>query len=291
MERFRDKVALVTGAARGQGRSHAITLAQQGADIVAVDICGPVGTAQYGMATPDDLRTTAKEVEALDRRVLAVECDVRSSDGLRSIVAQATAEIGPIDVVVANAGIWALAPFWELTDEQWDEMLGINLTGIFRTLRAVVPGMMERRRGSIVITSSVNGLEAGAGFAHYTAAKHGAIGLMRNVALELGPYNIRCNAVLPGIVDSAMNDWQGVYDMMAGHPGGTPEDRRVSAYGWSALAGRGLLATKAISQAVSWLASDEASEVTGVALPVDGGHLILPGINTAPVIPESGVDR
>lgn len=286
MERFRGKVALVTGAARGQGRSHAIMLAQQGADIVAVDICSPVATAQYDMGTAEDLAGTAKEIEALNRRVITAECDVRSADGLRDIVARADAEIGPIDIVVANAGIWGLTPFWELSDDQWDEMLGINLTGVFRTIRAVVPGMMERRQGSIVITSSVNGLEPGAGFAHYTAAKHGAIGLMRNVALELGPYNIRCNAVLPGIVDSAMNDWQGVYDMMAGHEGGTPEDRRINAYSWSALAGRGLIATRAISQAVAFLVSDEASEITGVALPVDSGHLLLPGTNPAPIIPE-----
>jgi SDR family mycofactocin-dependent oxidoreductase len=280
---LRGKVALITGAARGQGRSHAVTLAAAGADIVAADICRPVTTAPYPLATRDDLDATVAEVEKLDRRALAAECDIRSSADLDAAVAAGRAEFGKIDILVANAGIWALGPLWELTDEQWQDVLDINLTGTWRSIKAVAPSMIENRGGAIVVTASVNGLEAGAGMAHYVAAKHGVIGLMKNAALELGPHNIRCNAVCPGIVDTQMNDWQGCYDMMAGHPGGTPEDRRDGAYSWSALAGRGLLSPSTISKAVLWLASDDSADVTGVALPIDGGHSVLPGINPDPV--------
>jgi SDR family mycofactocin-dependent oxidoreductase len=279
------KVALVTGAARGQGRSHAVTLARAGADIIAADICAPVATAPYPMATREDLDTAVAEVEKLDRRALPVECDIRSSEQLDAAVAAGLAEFGRIDILVANAGIWGLGRLWELTDEQWQEMLDINLTGPWRSIKAVVPAMIDNGGGSIVLTSSVNGFEAGGGMTHYVAAKHGVLGLMRNAALELGQYNIRCNAVCPGIVDTQMNDWPGAYDMMAGHPGGTPADRQYAAYNWSVLARRGLLKPSTISKAVLWLASDDAADVTGVALPIDGGHAILPGINPDPVRP------
>lgn len=277
------QVAFVTGAARGQGRSHALALAAAGADIVAVDACADVDTAPYPLATPADLEAVTKEIEALDRRVVAVECDVRSTSGLDAAVQQAVAELGRIDILVANAGIWALGRLWEITDEQWQEMLDINLTGTWRSVKAVVPQMIEQRSGSIVLTSSVNGFEAGAGMTHYVAAKHGVLGLMKNAAIELGPYNIRCNAVCPGFVDTKMNEWQGAYDMMAGHEGGTPQDRVDAAYNWTALAARGALPPETVSRSVVFLASDDARDITGVALPIDGGHAILPGLNTNPV--------
>jgi SDR family mycofactocin-dependent oxidoreductase len=277
------RVALVTGAARGQGRSHAVELAAAGADIIAADICQPIATAPYPLATGEDLAATVAEVEKFDRRALGIECDTRRSADLDAAVAAGLAEFGKIDILVANAGIWALGRLWELTDEQWQDVIDTNLTGAWRSIKAVVPSMIENRAGSIVLTASVNGFEAGAGMTHYVAAKHGVLGLMRNAALELGAYNIRCNAVCPGIVDTSMNDWQGAYDMMAGGPGGTPEDRRHAAYNWSVLAGRGLLRPSTISKAVLWLASDDSIDVTGVALPIDGGHSILPGVNPDPV--------
>jgi SDR family mycofactocin-dependent oxidoreductase len=277
------RVALVTGAARGQGRSHAVELAAAGADIIAFDICKPVATAPYPLAVPEELAATVAEVEKYDRRALGIQGDIRSSADLDAAVTAGLAEFGRIDILVANAGIWALGRLWELTEEQWQEMIDIDLTGTWRSIKAVVPSMIAGRGGSIVLTSSVNGFEAGAGMTHYVAAKHGVLGLMRNAALELGRYNIRCNAICPGIVDTRMNDWQGAYDMMAGHPGGTQEDRQYAAHNWSALSGRGLLRPAAMSKAVLWLASDDSAEVTGVALPVDGGHAILPGINPDPV--------
>jgi SDR family mycofactocin-dependent oxidoreductase len=277
------QVAFVTGAARGQGRSHALALAEAGADIIAVDACHDVATAPYALATQAELEATVKEIESLDRRVVPVVCDVRDSAGLDEAVALGVAELGRIDILVANAGIWALGRLWEITESQWQEMLDINLTGAWRSVKAVVPTMIEQKRGAIVLTSSVNGFEAGGGMTHYVAAKHGVLGLMRNAAIELGPYNIRCNAICPGIVDTKMNDWPGAYDMMAGHPGGTPQDRRQNAYGWSALAGRGLLSPSSMSRSVVFLASDDARDITGVALPVEGGHSVLPGSNPNPV--------
>jgi SDR family mycofactocin-dependent oxidoreductase len=279
------KVALVTGAGRGQGRGHAIRLAEAGADVVCVDTDRPAPTAEYPLATRAELEETVAEVEKRDRRAAAVTADVRSQAELDAAVAHAVEEFGGLDVVVANAAIWTGGLFWELTEEQWAETQDIVLAGAWRTLKAAAPHLIAQRSGSIVLISSVNGVEAGYAFGHYTAAKHGVLGLMKSAALELAPYGIRVNAVLPGLMDTKMNDWQGSYDMMAGHPGGTPEDRVNAAYAWHALAGRGLLAPDATSKAVVYLASDYASEVTGVALPVDAGHLLMAGLNTNPVRP------
>ncbi|TQS43398.1 mycofactocin-coupled SDR family oxidoreductase [Cryptosporangium phraense] len=279
------QVALVTGAARGQGRAHALALAAAGADVVVVDVCHDLELAPYPLSRPADLAETAEAVEALDRRVVTVEADVRSQADLDGAVQQALAEFGRLDVLVANAGIWALGALWELTENQWNDMIDVNLSGAWRSIKAVAPTMIAQGSGSIVVTSSVNGLEPGAGMGHYVAAKHGVIGLVRNAAIELGPHNVRCNAVCPGIVDTKMNDWPGSYDFIAGGTGGMPEDRERNAYHWSVLAGRGLLDPASISPAVVFLASDAARDITGVALPVDGGHGVLPGHNPSPVRP------
>lgn len=277
------KVALVTGAARGQGRAEAVALAHDGASVVCLDIGGTaVGSIEYDMASEADLNDTVALAQKAGGTAVAVVGDVRSQADLDGAVATALAEFGGLDIVVANAGVWGLADLWEITEEQWADTQDIVLAGVWRTVKAAAPHLIAQRSGAIVLTSSVNGLEGGARFAHYTAAKHGVLGFMRAAAQELAPHNIRVNAVCPGFMDTRMNMWQGAYDMMAGRPGGTPEDRVASAYHWSALAGRGALPADAVADAVRWLASDGARHVTGVALPVDGGHLVLPGFNTAP---------
>lgn len=283
MGRFNGKVAMVTGAARGQGRAHALALASEGADVILVDILENLSTIDYGLGTDQDLAETVARVEALDRRALAVRADVRSQQAIDEAVAAGISEFGQIDILIANAGVWALEPFWTISEEQWAQMQDVVLAGAWRSAKAVAPHMIARRSGAIVMTSSVNGIEAGPGHAHYTAAKHGVLGLMKTVAIELAPYGVRCNAVCPGAMDTAMNDWQGAYDFMAGHAGGTAEDRRVGGRHWSALAGRSMLPAESVARAAAFLASDDASEITGVALPVDGGHLALPGFNTNPV--------
>jgi SDR family mycofactocin-dependent oxidoreductase len=273
------RVALITGAARGQGRAHAAILAQHGMDIIATDVVADVATAPYPMAGEADLEATAKEVVATGRRVVTARADVRSQSDLDAAVALGLAEFGRIDVLVANAGIWAIRPFWELSESEWTELVDINLSGVWRAAKAVAPHMIERRSGSIVMTSSINGLEPARAFAHYVAAKHGVIGLMRSVALELAPYGVRCNAVCPAAVDTAMTNWQGCYDMFAGGPGGTRDDLVSGGPQFHALAGMGMLDPRVVAQAVLWLAGDGASAVTGTALPVDAGHLLLPGSN------------
>jgi SDR family mycofactocin-dependent oxidoreductase len=277
------KVALITGGARGQGRSHALTLAAQGADIILADAIVNVDSVPYALATPDDLAETAAAVEALGRRVLAIEADVRDQAQLDEAVARGIAELGQIDILLANAGVWGMAPFWKLTEQQWQDMIDIDLSGVWRSAKAVAPHMIERQQGVIVMTSSANGVEAGHDYAHYVAAKHGVIGLMKSVALELGSHNVRCHVVCPGIVDSPMNDWPGAYDLFKGGPGGTPEDRKQGAGHWSVLARRNLLPTSAISQAILFLVSDASADLSGVVLPIDGGHTILPGFNPEPV--------
>lgn len=283
MGRLDGKVALITGAARGQGRAHATTLAREGADIVAVDIAAQISTVEYPMSTEDDLARTVEEVEALDRRALGIAADVRSQQALDDTVARGIAELGQIDILVANAGIHSLAPFWQMTEQMWDDMLAVNLTGVWKSAKAVAPHMIERGKGAIVMTSSINGLEPGANYAHYVSAKHGVIGLMGTVALELAPHGIRCNAVCPGAIDTGMTNWQGAYDMMAGHPGGTREEMEQGGRHFHALKGKGFMPPEVIANAALWLVSDEAAAVTGVAVPVDAGHLALPGYNHAPV--------
>lgn len=282
MGRLTGKTALVTGAARGQGRSHAVTLAQHGADVVAIDIGTDVATVPYPQGREEQLESLAAEVAALGRRALTRVCDVRSSEGLSDVVDEAIAEFGQLDIVVANAGVWNLGRLWEISEGEWHDVVDVNLTGAWRTIKAVAPHMIERGTGSIVLVSSINGLEGGDGYAHYTAAKHGVLGLMKTAALEFAPHSVRCNAICPGIIGTEMNNWQGARNFMAGHDHGTAEDRRSGAAHWSALAGRNLLPPQSTSNAVLWLASEEASDVTGVALPVDGGHLTLPGMNPNP---------
>jgi NAD(P)-dependent dehydrogenase (short-subunit alcohol dehydrogenase family) len=235
------------------------------------------------MARQDDLDETAKQVEALDRRILALKGDVRDQAQLDAAVAQGIAEFGQIDILIANAGIWTMAPFWELTDDQWDEMIGVNLTGVWKSAKAVAPHMIERRSGSIVITSSTNGIEPGLNYAHDVAAKHGVIGLMKNIALELAPYGIRCNSINPGAIRTPMTDHQGAWDMFAGHPGGTEEDLIEGGYHFTALAGTSFMDPQVIADTALYLNSDLAAKVTGVTIPVDAGHLILTGVNNTPV--------
>jgi SDR family mycofactocin-dependent oxidoreductase len=277
------KVALITGGARGQGRAHALAYAREGADVVVLDIADQIGSVPYPMGTQDDLDETVRQVEKLDRRALAVRADVRSQDQLDDAVQRTLAEFGRLDLVAANAGIWTMTPFWELTEDQWDDMIGTNLTGVWKTAKAVAPHLIEQGSGSIVMTSSVNGLEPGANYAHYVAAKHGVIGLMKNVALELAPHGVRCNAVCPGAIDTGMTNWQGAFDMFAGHEGGTREDLLAGGGSFHALKGAGMLDPVVIANAAVWLHSDLAAWVTGVAVPVDAGHMLLTGVNTAPV--------
>ena len=276
------KVALITGGARGQGRAHAVTCAREGAEVILVDIADQMASVSYDMARPSDLDATVAQIEAYDRRALAVQADVRSQEQLDDAVARGIAEFGRIDILIANAGIWTRAPFWEMTEQKWEEMIGVNLTGVWKSAKAVAPHMIERQTGSIVITSSTNGLEAGMNYAHYVSAKHGVIGLMKNIALELAPHGVRCNAISPGAIRTPMTDQPDAWDMFAGHPGGTVDDLIAGGYHFAALKATTFLDPQVIADTALYLNSDLAAKVTGVTIPVDAGHMILPGTNPDP---------
>lgn len=190
---------------------------------------------------------------------------------------------GGVDILVANAGIWSVAAMHEMGRPMWQDVIDVNLTGTWETLKAVVPTMLTRQEGAVVLVSSANGLEGAANYGHYVAAKHGVIGLMRAAALEYGPHGIRVNAVCPGAIRTRMNDNPTAYRMSGGDSDAAPEDHARAAHHWALLPGRGLLEPESVSAAVVWLASNESRDVTGLAVPVDGGHMVLPGINGDPV--------
>jgi SDR family mycofactocin-dependent oxidoreductase len=271
------KTVLVTGAASGIGRAHAVRFAEEGANVVVFDIEKTVESNGYGPPDDGGLEKTADLVRAAGGKVLSTIADVRDQAQLDDVVAQGIAEFGGIDTLVANAGILSVGNIWELTDEQWTVLLDINVTGVWRSMKALMPHMMERRSGSMVLISSINGEEPGPNYAHYTAAKHGVLGLMRAGALELGPYGIRVNAIMPGIIDTPQNKWQGALDMMAGHPGGTLEERAELGRRFAPLEHSGWLPPEAIADASIWLASDLSKYVTGTRVPVEAGHLLLSG--------------
>jgi SDR family mycofactocin-dependent oxidoreductase len=276
------RVVLITGAARGIGRATAEEFAAQGADVVACDIGVPVFGAQSATAQPSDLEETAELVRALGRRCLVRTVDVRVQATLDEAVADAIAEFGAIDVVVANAGIMHAKPFWETDEQSWSDVLDINLGGVWRTAKAAAPHLIQRRTGSIVATGSVQSHTARKNLAAYTASKHGVLGLVRSMALELGPHNVRVNAVLPGAIHTPMID-----NDAAGHVSGqaSADDPRTTFFRhMSILRDRSVLPPAAVARAISWLASDGADQITGVGLPVDAGSLIMPGINPAPII-------
>ncbi|MEW6476633.1 MAG: mycofactocin-coupled SDR family oxidoreductase [Actinomycetota bacterium] len=265
------KVAVITGAARGQGRAHALRLAEEGADIIALDLCAPVASVPYALATPDDLATTAKLVENADRRIVTRQVDVRDQAELSAAVADGIGELGRIDVVIANAGIGSSgAPSWELSEDAWHEMLDINLSGVWRTCKATIPRLIEQGvGGSIVLTSSTAGLAGFGMMSHYTAAKHGVIGLMRSLVNEVSPHNIRVNCVLPGSVDTEMIHNEPMYALF-GVDGrdGLGEVLQL----WNTLPTRWVEPVD-IANAALFLASDESRYVTGVTLNVDAGFL------------------
>lgn len=277
------QVVLVTGGARGQGRAHAIASAREGADVAVLDLVGDIASVPYPLPDEAELARTARAVEALGRRALTFVGDVRSQQRLDEVVQATLSTFGKLDAVDANAGIWASAPFWELTEAQWTEMLDINLTGVWKTIKAVAPHMIERRSGSIVVTASVDAVESGGVYAHYIASKHGVLGLMKGAALELAAHGVRCNALAPGAVDTKMLDNQSGYDLIAGHAGGTRADLIEGGYHYGALSDTTLLDPGHIADAAVFLHSAMASKITGIMLPVDAGHMLLTGYNHAPV--------
>jgi (+)-trans-carveol dehydrogenase len=274
--RVEGKVAFITGAGRGQGRSHAVKLAAEGADIIAIDICHDVEGA-LPMATPDDLAETVKLVEARDRRIIATQADVRDLDGLTAAVDAGVEELGRLDIVVANAGIASLGgPVQEMSQDNWKHTIDINLTGLWNTARAAIPHLIAGGRGgAIVLTSSVGGMHAMPNMSHYISAKHGVIGLMRSLAVELGQHRIRVNSVLPTNVNTPMFMNEGTFKMFRPDlQNPTAADVEPVAAQFMHVLPHGWIEPEDVSNAVLFLASDESRYITGVPLPVDLGALL-----------------
>jgi SDR family mycofactocin-dependent oxidoreductase len=276
MGRMDGKVALVTGAARGQGRSHAVRLAREGADVIAVDICRNFEASPVDGATPEDLDETAGLVKDAGGRVITAEVDVRDFDALRAAVDSGVEQLGRLDVIIANAGIGTTAGKLHKTDEAlWQEMIDVNLSGVWKTVKAGVPHILNGDRGgAIVLTSSVAGFKAYPHVGHYVAAKHGVIGLMRSFAVELGHRMIRVNAVLPTHVNSPLLMNEATYRAFRPeleNPG--PDDLAPVCRSFHYLP-IPWVTPEDISNAVLFLVSDEARYITGVALPVDAGSCL-----------------
>ncbi len=269
MEDLQGKVAFITGAGRGQGRSHAVALAERGVDIIAVDLCEDIDTVSYALASAADLDETVRLVEGQHRRIVAYQADVRDLDALSAALDRGLEELGRLDIVLANAGIAPSSVPVADPALSWGNVIGVNLTGVWNTTyvgkRALKKG---NRGGSIVITSSTAGLKALAdgtpGGEAYVASKHGLVGLMRALALELAPHSIRVNTIHPTgtntymVVNPVMQQW-------------IAENAEVAAAGMQNALPVDLIEPADVTNAVLWLVSDMARYVTGVALPVDAG--------------------
>jgi SDR family mycofactocin-dependent oxidoreductase len=270
------RVAFITGAARGQGRAHAARLASEGADIIAIDICAPVSDAiTYPAATPEDLNETVQEVEATGRKILARQVDIRDSAALRQVVADGVEQFGRLDILVANAGVLSWGRLWELSDDQWETVIDVNLSGTWRTIRAAVPAMIDAGHGgSIIVVSSAAGLRATPGNGHYAASKHGLTALTNTLALELGEYGIRVNSIHPYSIDTPMIEREAMIEIFAKHPS------FVHSFAPMPLNPRDpggkrhrneFMAPEEVSDVVAWLAGDGSATLSGSQIAVDRG--------------------
>jgi SDR family mycofactocin-dependent oxidoreductase len=263
------KVAYVTGAARGQGRSHCVRLARAGADIVAIDACGPVAEHNgYPPAEPADLAETVNLVEGEGRKIRAEEVDIRDLVGQQRVVSGSIEEFGRLDIVVANAGVLNWGRLWEISPQQFQDVIDINLTGLWNTIKSVVPPMIEAGNGGSIITiSSAAGVKAVPGCGHYCASKFGVVGLTNSLAVELGEFGIRVNSVHPYGTDTPMGNDASMWQMFADHP------NFIHSFSPGALPTDSLAAPDLVSDIVVWLASDASSLVTAAQIPAEKGYL------------------
>ncbi|MDV8008993.1 mycofactocin-coupled SDR family oxidoreductase [Rhodococcus sp. IEGM 1318] len=273
--RIAGKVAFITGAARGQGRAHAIRLAEEGADIIALDLCADIDGMPYSLAGEDDLAETVSTVEAAGGRIHAEVADVRNFDSLAGVLARGVEKFGHLDIVCANVGINIPAPTHELTESHWGTVIDVDLSGVWRTAKAAIPYLIEQGTGgAIILTSSAAGLKGYGNIAHYTAAKHGVNGLMKTLAQELAPHRVRVNTVNPTQVDTPMIMNDAMYRLFCpGLDNPTREDFAPLSQAMNALPIPWVESVD-VSNAVLFLASEEARYITGVALPVDAGVLV-----------------
>jgi (+)-trans-carveol dehydrogenase/(-)-trans-carveol dehydrogenase len=276
MGKLDGKVAFISGAARGQGRSHAVTLAKEGADIIGFDICEDVASIAtlYPLARQEDLDETVRQVEAVGGRMLARKADVRDFAQIQAVQDEGISMFGHIDIVLANAGVVSLQKAWEYPEQTWRDVVDINLTGVWNTVRGVIPHMIERRQGGVLLlTSSTAGIRGYAHTAPYSAAKHGVVGLMQSLANELAPHWIRVNTLHPTSADTPMLQNEGTYRLFMPemeNPGRDDLQKMM-------IEGNAMpipwVEAKDVSAVVLFLCSDEARYITGVQMPIDAGAL------------------
>lgn len=271
------RVAFVTGAARGQGRAYAVRLAREGADVVVSDICAPVSdSVPYVAATPEDLAETVRLIEAEGRKALAREVDIRDDAAVKALVADTIEQFGRLDVLVANAGVLSWGRLWELTDEQWNAVIDTNLTGTWRTLRAVIPAMIEAGNGgSIVIVSSAGGIKATPGNAHYSASKHGLTALTNALAIELGEYSIRVNSIHPYSIATPMIENDAMLGVLAKHPAFlhsfAPMPYQPLDKDSKKAKRNDFMSAEEAAEVVVWLAGDNSGVMSGSQVVIDRG--------------------
>ena len=271
----RERPALITGAARGQGRSHALRLAEEGADIIALDLCRQIDTVPYPMADSDDLVTTVDLIKSRGRRVFADEVDVRDLRGLEAAVTAGVSELGRLDIVVANAGtLNDTAPLWDITEQQFQDQIDVNLTGVWKTIKATVPTMLKQNDGGVIILiSSISGLTVELNVGHYAASKHGVNGLMRTLSAELAPFGIRVNSLNPTNVNTAMINIPRYNRLFAGGMDGATQDDALGALTAMHALPVPFLEPIDVSNAVVYLASDDGRYITGTAHVIDAGAM------------------
>jgi SDR family mycofactocin-dependent oxidoreductase len=273
--RVKGKVAFVTGAARGQGRAHAVRLAAEGADIIAIDLCGPIGTVPYALASEADLKETARQVEAFGRKIVASRADVRDYSALEAAVSQGVTKLGRLDIAVANAGILSAAPTDALPEQSWQDMIDVNLTGVYHAAKAAIPHIRAGGEGgSIVLTSSALGIRAMPNLPHYVAAKTGVIGLMRAMALELAADKIRVNTVNPSIADTLMVQNEAVHKLFVPHIENPTREQAAEVFATLNPMPTPWVDAEDVANAVLFLVSDEARFVTGLEVKIDAGFCL-----------------
>lgn len=269
------RVAFITGAARGQGRAHAVRLASEGADIIAIDVCAAVDdTITYAPATAEDLAETVRAVESAGGKVLAREVDIRDLAAQQQVVADGIEQFGRLDIVVANAGVLSWGRIFEMSPEQWDTVVDVNLNGTWRTIRAAVPAMIEAGNGgSIIVVSSSAGLKATPGNGHYAASKHGLVALTNGLALEVGEYGIRVNSIHPYSIDTPMIEPEAMAEIFTKYPSYlhsfAPMPLRPAGNGSQGLAT--FMTVEEVADVVAWLAGDGSATLSGSQIAVDRG--------------------
>jgi len=265
------RVALVTGAARGQGRAHAIALAAEGADIVVTDLCADIATVPYALGTAAELAETVALVEATGQRCLSMPADIRDTAGIGLVVEAGVEAFGQIDICVANAGVTGYGKFHELDDDTWNDMIDVDLTGTFKTIRAVLPHMLDRRYGRIIATSSMAGRMGNANLAHYVAAKWGVIGMVKSLAMEVANKGITVNAIAPAAVDTPMLHNDAMYKLFCPDMDAPTREDVTPRYQAMNRLGVAWMVPEEVSRAVLFVAADAASSMTGQVIEVSLG--------------------